>query len=67
MTKFQKDLEVAKTGDRCVLESRIAELKRVEREGRSCKNKFRMECLAQERNRLVKEIAAIEAAIEMAY
>lgn len=66
MTKFQKDLEIAKSGDRSVLESRLAELKRVEREGRSCKNKFRMECLMQDRDRLVKEITAIEAAIETA-
>lgn len=66
MTKFQKDLEAAKLGDHSVLESRIAELEKIEKEGRRCKNKFRMQCLLQDRERIMNEVAIIEEALEVA-
>lgn len=66
MTKFQKDLEAAKLGDRSVLESRITELEKIEKEGRRCKNKFRMQCLLQDRERIMNEVAIIEEALEVA-
>lgn len=67
MTKFQKDLEQAKLGNRSVVESRIAELKKIDGEGRRCKNSFRMQCLLQDKARVLRELEELEAVLEASY
>ena len=46
-----------------ILRERKAELERIERQGRACKNRFRLECLAQEYNRLKREYDALDAMV----
>lgn len=64
MTKFERDMIEALEGNaREVIERRRAELKEIERQGRSCKNGFRRQCLAQEYVARKVELDEIEAAI----
>lgn len=65
-TKFDKDLKLIETDPgegTMILRERKAELEHIEREGRSCKNRFRLECLAQEYNRLKREYDALDAMV----
>lgn len=65
MTTFKRDLQAAIDGDyQEVITRRRNELKAIDREGRICKNKFRMECLAQDYRRLSRELDAIIEAVE---
>ena len=62
MTRFQRDMKAALEGDgRRVLAERKAEINRLTREGRSCKNKFQQRCIAQEVARLNAEYEAIDS------
>ncbi len=62
MTRFEKDLNEAKNGNEIeVLTRRKAELDRLWKEGKACKNGFRRSCLAQEFARLKKEYEAIDS------
>ena len=62
MTRFQKDYETMKKGtDLSILKKRKAEIDRLTKEGRGCKNKFRQTCIAQDLIRLKKEYEALEA------
>lgn len=61
MTRFERDLKEAKNGNATViLKERKAELDRLTMEGKACKNKFRMQCIAQEVVRLTKEYNEID-------
>ncbi len=61
MTRFEKDLKDALEGNEIeVLTKRKAELDRLEREGKACKNAFRRQCIAQDFCRLKKEYEQIE-------
>ena len=61
MTRFEKDLLEAKNGNATIiLKERKAELDRMTKEGKACKNKFRMQCIAQEVARLTKEYNEID-------
>lgn len=65
-TKFDKDLRVMETDSDAgimILRERKAQLERIERQGRTCKNRFRLECLAQEYNRLKREYDALDAMV----
>ena len=56
MTRFERDKKEILEGNAVeVLKSRKAELERLEKEGRCCKNSFRRTCIAQELARLTKE------------
>ena len=46
-----------------VLKSRKAEIERLTKEGKACKNSFRRQCLAQEVARLTREYDAIDETI----
>ena len=60
MTRFEKDLKDALEGNEIeVLKRRKAELQRLTQEGRSCRNAFRRQCIAQEIARLTREYNAI--------
>ena len=64
MTRFEKDMQEALSGNATeVLKSRKAELEHLTREGKSCKNSFRRQCLAQEVTRLQREYNAIDELI----
>ena len=64
MTRYEKDMQEALSGNATeVLKSRKAELERLTREGKSCKNSFRRQCLAQEVARLTREYDAIDETI----
>ena len=64
MTRFEKDMQDALSGNAMeVLKSRKAELERLTREGKSCKNSFRRQCIAQEVVRLQREYNAIDELI----
>ena len=53
MTRFEKDYEEVKNGNALVvMKRRKEEIAKLEKEGRSCKNSFRRQCIAQEYNRL---------------
>ncbi len=61
MTRFEKDLKDALEGNEIeVLTKRKAELDRLEREGKACRNTFRRQCIAQDFYRLKKEYEQIE-------
>lgn len=65
-TKFDKDLKLMETdadASIMILRERKAQLERIERQGRACKNKFRLECLAQEYNQLKREYDALDQMI----
>lgn len=62
MTRFEKDLKDAQEGNEIeVLTKRKAELDRLYKEGRSCRNSFRKQCIAQEYTRLKAEYDRIDA------
>lgn len=62
MTRFEKDLKAAQEGNEIeVLTKRKAELDRLDKEGRACKNSFRKQCIAQEYTRLKAEYDKIDA------
>ncbi|MCI8491380.1 MAG: hypothetical protein HFJ04_14295, partial [Lachnospiraceae bacterium] len=53
MTRFESDLKDAREGNGTeVLTKRKAELDRLWKEGKACKNGFRRQCIAQEYTRL---------------
>lgn len=55
-TRFERDLKEALEGNEIeVLMRRKAEIERLTAEGKSCKNHFRMTCIAQEVAKLTKE------------
>lgn len=61
MTKFEKDYkEAAEFGGVKVIERRKNEIKGLTLEGKKCKNKFKMQCIAEEIKRLKKELETIE-------
>ncbi|MCI6206841.1 MAG: hypothetical protein MR654_08010 [Corynebacterium glucuronolyticum] len=65
-TKFEKDLKLMETDideGIVMLRERKAELDWIEREGRACHNRFRLECLAQEWNRLKCEYDILDQMI----
>ena len=58
MTRFETDLQIAKTDIEeldLILRDRKAELDRLWKAGRAERNNFRMTCIAQEYRRLTKE------------
>lgn len=62
MARFRKDFKDAQAGNEIeVLTKRKEELDRLYREGRVCKNSFRMKCIAQEYARLRAEYDKIDA------
>ena len=64
MTRFEKDMQEALNDNATeILKSRKAELERLTREGKSCKNSFRRQCIAQEVARLQREYNAIDELI----
>ena len=64
MTRYEKDMQEALNGNAMeVLKSRKAELERLTREGKSCKNSFRRQSIAQEVVRLQREYNAIDELI----
>ena len=62
MTRFEKDMTEALNGNEIeVLKRRKAELARLTAEGKSCKNAFRRQCIAQEITRLTSEYNEISS------
>lgn len=62
MTRFERDLKDAREGNGIeVLTKRKAELDRLWKEGKACKNGFRRQCIAQEYTRLKAEYDKIDA------
>ena len=62
MTRFERDLRDAQKGNGIeVLTKRKAELDRLWKEGKACKNGFRKQCIAQEYTRLKAEYDKIDA------
>ena len=62
MTRFEKDMTEALNGNEIeVLKRRKAELARLTVEGKSCKNAFRGQCIAQEVARLTAEYNKISS------
>lgn len=61
MTRFERDYKDAKEGNGIgVITRRRAELEKLTREGKNCKNGFRRTCIAQDVVRLKKELSKIE-------
>ena len=61
MTRFEKDLNEAMNGNEIeVLKRRKAELARLTAEGKSCKNGFQRQCIAQEVARLTAEYRELD-------
>ena len=61
MTRLEKELQEAKDGNGVeVLKRRKAELDRLEKAGRECRNWFRRDCIAQEYDRKKKEYDKID-------
>jgi hypothetical protein len=61
MTKFERDYNAAQIGNGVeVIKARQAEIRRLTNEGKSCKNSFRRQCIAQEVARLTAELKKIE-------
>ena len=64
MTRYEKDMQEALNGNATeVLKSRKAEIERLTSEGKSCRNSFRRQCIAQEVARLTRECNAIDELI----
>ena len=62
MTRFERDRKDALEGNEIeVLKNRKAEIERLTREGKSCKNGFRLRCIAQEVARLQREYDEIDS------
>ncbi len=65
-TKFDKDLRLMETDSDAgimILRERKAQLEQIERQGRACKNHFRLKCIAQEYNWLKREYDALDQMI----
>lgn len=66
-TRFDNDMKLMETNQEAyatvILRERQAELQQIERQGRACKNRFRLESLAQECNRLKREYDTLDAMI----
>ena len=63
MTRFEKDLIIAKTDAdelSIILRERKAELDRLWEEGKKTKNSFRATCIAQEYNRLAAQYEELD-------
>ena len=61
MTRFEKDYRDALEGNEIeVLKRRKAEIERLIREGKVCRNGFRRQCIAQEVARLQEEYNRID-------
>ena len=64
MTRFEKDLLDAKNRNEIeVLSKRKAELERIEKQGKACKNGFKRQCIAQEYERKMAEYEKLDAMI----
>ena len=64
MTRFQKDQQEILAGNSHeVMEGRKAELRRLEKELRECRNGFRAQCLQQEIERRRREYNELDAMI----
>lgn len=63
MTTFEKDCNLSADELSVVLRSRKAELVKLEREGRCCRNSFRRTCIAQEYAKLCREYAVLDSMI----
>lgn len=62
MTRHERDFKDAQEGNEIeVLTRRKIKLDRLYREGRACRNNFRMKCIAQEYIRLKAEYDKIDA------
>ena len=62
MTRFERDLKDALEGNEVeVLSRRKTELDRLYKEGKSCKNGFRRQCIAQDYARLKAEYDKIDS------
>lgn len=62
MTKFERDLRDALAGNEIeVLTRRKAEIEKLTKEGKACKNGFRRQCIAQEVAKLTREYDKIDA------
>ena len=60
MTRFERDLKDAREGNEIeVLKRRKTEIEKLTAEGKACKNRFRLQCIAQEVTRLTSEYNAI--------
>lgn len=60
MTRFERDLKDALDGNEIeVLKRRKAEIEKLTAEGKTCKNAFHRQCIAQEVARLTSEYNAI--------
>lgn len=56
MTRFERDYNSCMNGEGVVvLKERKAELDRLWKQGRECRNSFRMQCIAQEYGRRLAE------------
>ena len=61
MTTFERDMKGALEGNEIeVLKRRKAEIERLNKEGRACKNGFRRQCIAQELAKRIEEYEAID-------
>lgn len=61
MTRFEKDYhEMLKGAERCILEGRMEEIRKLKKEQRACKNRFRFQCICQTLSRLEREYEALE-------
>ena len=61
MTRFERDLKAAKEGNEIeVITRRKAEIAKLTKEGKICKNAFRRQCIAQEVTKLQNELNQID-------
>lgn len=66
VTRFMKDCEAIKNDPfeaREILERRQRELDKLEREGKTCKNSFRLQCIVQDFTRLKREYNELDALV----
>lgn len=63
VTEFETDKATIHTDSVEIMKRRKAELTRIEREGRTTKNAFRMQCLAHEYSRLKAEYEELDTLI----
>lgn len=61
MTRFERDLKEVREGNEVeVITKRKAEIAKLIKEGKACKNSFRRECIAQEVANLQNELNQID-------
>ena len=61
MTRFEKDYhEMLKGAGLYILQGRRTEIQKLKKEQRTCKNRFRFQCICQELSRLEREYEALE-------